>query len=1033
MPFASGIYTGTSNTFNNAVNGTIIDPADWNELFTDIELGLNDLSAGRVYAPTSVVSAATCDIGATNTSRIVVTGSTGPITSLGTSANRLRFVSFTGTPTLTHNATTLILPGGADIVVAAGDCSLFSSDASGNWRCLIYSATALAGNDFLVKTASATLSAERVVTNTATIEVDWATAGQAKFNIVDDSISDAKLRNSAAVSVIGRSANSAGDPADIAASANDTLLRRVSDAVGFGALTLGMAAANLWTYAKLQQGTALSVLGVTGNATANLADIAAATDNQVMRRSGTAIAFGAVNLASSDAVTGDLPLANLTQGSALSVLGVAGNATADHASIVAANDGEILRRAGTSIGFGSVSATAVNFTQAGTGAEERTAQSKLRESWISITDFGAVGDGTTNNQAAITAAIAASAGRWLYVPVDASGGDYAITSGTLTIPSTCTIVYEGGARVYADGGTISDSGCSYSFGGGDAGESGRSRVTRGFDVNILGGNSGSPAVGQIDFNRIFIDADFFDGTAGGGSKVNGFSVRHEFGDSATKGARRAIAAELFQELATSTTNTDRNYCALLGHVRSSTGDGGVLTPGQGAYFGLSGYSQLLSGATGTQNVTGAEFNSLIETGASSFYRSGIQIAGGGSVRGSEVDAALSISNLGSISARWKTGILFGAQNGSPAFDTDSRVIEIEDNLTLDYLIKATGVTFTTGLLVAEGVNWTPSLFALTGAQITASRAGISASLINTTDAATNIALELQSDRATPAANDRVGISFKLSDSAGNQDELGRVEVLASAVTSGAEISQMRLHVATGGVLSVEAILTAGAFSPGTDGGNTLGITNVGWNGLHLFAGSAINWSNGDVLATHSTNALAFTGASSGYSFDALLTASVAGNPANFINTTDSALVQVLRLEGDRATPADGDTIYQSFYLSDDAGTQTEFVRLSARAIDASNTTEDGDLTFGVLVAGVLTNKLLLENASLRPSTNGGLSLGDATRGYSGLSLSTAASTVGTGAKTISNAADSSTNFGKYFSIILNGVTVYVPCGTVAPT
>lgn len=221
------------------------------------------------------------------------------------------------------------------------------------------SIVALAANDFLVKTASATLSAERVVTDTATIAVDWATAAQAKFNVVDDSISDAKLRNSAAVSVIGRSANSAGDPADIAAGANDTLLRRVSDAVGFGALTLGMAAANLWTYAKLQQGTALSVLGVTGNATANLADIAAATDNQVMRRSGTAIGFGAVNLASSDAVTGDLPFANLAQGSALSVLGVAGNATADNASIAAANDAEVLRRSGTVIGFGTVATAGI--------------------------------------------------------------------------------------------------------------------------------------------------------------------------------------------------------------------------------------------------------------------------------------------------------------------------------------------------------------------------------------------------------------------------------------------------------------------------------------------------------------------------------------------------------------------------------------------------------------------------------------------------------------------------------------------------
>jgi hypothetical protein len=40
----------------------------------------------------------------------------------------------------------------------------------------------LAANDFLVKTASSTLSAERVVTDTATVTWDWGTAGQAKAN-----------------------------------------------------------------------------------------------------------------------------------------------------------------------------------------------------------------------------------------------------------------------------------------------------------------------------------------------------------------------------------------------------------------------------------------------------------------------------------------------------------------------------------------------------------------------------------------------------------------------------------------------------------------------------------------------------------------------------------------------------------------------------------------------------------------------------------------------------------------------------------
>jgi hypothetical protein len=63
-------------------------------------------------------------------------------------------------------------------------------------------------------------------------------------------------------------------------------------------------------FANLAQGSALSVLGVTGNATADNASIAAGTDHQVFRRSGTSVGFGAVNLAQSAAITGTLPVTN---------------------------------------------------------------------------------------------------------------------------------------------------------------------------------------------------------------------------------------------------------------------------------------------------------------------------------------------------------------------------------------------------------------------------------------------------------------------------------------------------------------------------------------------------------------------------------------------------------------------------------------------------------------------------------------------------------------------------------------------------
>lgn len=57
--------------------------------------------------------------------------------------------------------------------------------------------------------------------------------------------------NHTALSILGRSANSAGVWADISAGSNDTLLRRESNALSFGQLTLGMIPNGLITGGKL--------------------------------------------------------------------------------------------------------------------------------------------------------------------------------------------------------------------------------------------------------------------------------------------------------------------------------------------------------------------------------------------------------------------------------------------------------------------------------------------------------------------------------------------------------------------------------------------------------------------------------------------------------------------------------------------------------------------------------------------------------------------------------------------------------------
>jgi hypothetical protein len=146
IPFNNRKITGLANATNDAdalnritADGRYLQSiADGSVTTAKIADGAVTDAKLALQARTDVASASTTDIGAADSQYVRITGTT-TITGLGTAAaGVVRDVLFGGALTLTHNATSLILPSGADITTAAGDTALFRSEGSGNWRCVRY-------------------------------------------------------------------------------------------------------------------------------------------------------------------------------------------------------------------------------------------------------------------------------------------------------------------------------------------------------------------------------------------------------------------------------------------------------------------------------------------------------------------------------------------------------------------------------------------------------------------------------------------------------------------------------------------------------------------------------------------------------------------------------------------------------------------------------------------------------------------------------------------------------------------------------
>lgn len=150
--------------------------------------------------PVDLPSAATTDIGAQTSPVVRITGTT-TITSFGANYNGQRILTFAGILTLTHNATSLILPGGANITTAAGDCLIAVPNGStpNGWRVVAYQVAALVPG---TASSAATLSGTVAIANGGTGQTTAAAAIAALFGTRVDVASAATINLTSVVSSI---------------------------------------------------------------------------------------------------------------------------------------------------------------------------------------------------------------------------------------------------------------------------------------------------------------------------------------------------------------------------------------------------------------------------------------------------------------------------------------------------------------------------------------------------------------------------------------------------------------------------------------------------------------------------------------------------------------------------------------------------------------------------------------------------------------------------------------------------------------
>lgn len=250
--------------------------------------------------------------------------------------------------------------------------------------------------------------------------------GSATATIANDVITNAMINSAAAIAYSKLNLSGSIINTDINASA----------AIAYSKLNLSGSIVNAdisnsaaIAYSKLNLSGSIVNTDINASAAIAFSKLASLTSAHILVGS-------AGNVATDVAVTGDITISNagvtaigankvldtmIRQSAGLSVIGRSANTTGNVADITAATDGNILRRSGTSIGFGSidlaaagaVGASILGVANGGTGAASLTAHGVVignTTSAVNVTSAGTAGQVLTSNGASADPTFQTSSG-----------------------------------------------------------------------------------------------------------------------------------------------------------------------------------------------------------------------------------------------------------------------------------------------------------------------------------------------------------------------------------------------------------------------------------------------------------------------------------------------------------------------------------------------------------------------------------------------------------------------------------------------